>query len=587
MSEGAATAAGGAHQAAWAEVFIATLVRAGACRAVVSPGSRSTPLVLALLEQGIDRFDLVDERVAAFVALGIARAEGIAPLLVCTSGSAVANWHPAVVEADVAGIPLLLLSADRPAELVGSGANQTIDQTRFFGAHVRAGFDCGPGREGVASLRAACRIATQAWVGAHWPRRGPVHCNLRFDKPLEPGSAAAAFSASQAAAAILSTAPAVVLPSESGAQAAVARLADRIGRAERPLFVGGPRPWAGRVTAAARTIAARAPVIGDPGSWWQGSGGLEAGDLLLESEWLARHPPDLVVQVGPAPTSSVWEGQVVRGGGALVVANGSGWADPTSSAQEVWLGDPGNLLRALASRLGASGPRSAHAAWLGRLREVDRLACETRDEDLARSPTLSELQAVKTAADAVPRGGLLALGNSLAIRHAAAGGVVARRLPVATQRGASGIDGLIAGAAGSVRAHAGVGILVLGDLSALHDLGGLAAARQIVGTGRLIVVVLDNGGGRIFERLPVARTVSDLRPWTTPDAAVDLVALARGLGAKAFEVESEHSLRRALRSLIREREPVGLVRVRIDPHDCTQRAGRLRRDVDAALTRFG
>lgn len=584
MSEGAAAGAPGAHQAAWAKAFIATLVHAGARRAVVSPGSRSTPLVLALLEQAaVDRVDVVDERVAGFVALGIARAEGKAPLLVCTSGSAVANWHPAVVEADVAGIPLLLLSADRPAELIGSGANQTIDQTRLFGSHVRASFDCGPGREGVASLRAASRIAMQAWQSAHWPRVGPVHCNLRFDKPLEPSSAAAARSGSERAAAVASEAARLRVPTEMIPTSAVAHLVERIRGAARPVFVGGPRPWALPALPAARAIAAHFPVIGDPGSWWQGAGGLEAGDLLLESQWLARHPPDLVVQVGPAPTSSAWEGQLERCGGELVVANGPAWADPASLAGEVWLADPGVLLRAAARRLGAPSPQP----WLSRLREADRVAAEVRTNDLASGPHLSELEAVRLAADAVPRGGFLALGNSLAIRHAATGGIVARRTAISTQRGASGIDGLIAGAAGSVRARSGVGILVLGDLSALHDLGGLAAARHLVGAGRLVVVVLDNAGGRIFERLPVARTVADLRPWTTPDVCVDLVGVARGLEVPAIGVDTAVALRRALRSMIRGRKPVGLIRARLDPHDAGERSARLRQAVDAALAELG
>jgi 2-succinyl-5-enolpyruvyl-6-hydroxy-3-cyclohexene-1-carboxylate synthase len=324
-------------------------------------------------------------------------------------------------------------------------------------------------------------------------------------------------------------------------------------------------------------------VLGDPGSWWQGAGGLEAGDLVLESGWLARHPPDLVIQVGPAPTSSAWEGQLARSGAELVIANGPAWADPASLAQEVWMGDPAALLRALAHHLGSEPAVGNAATWLERLRDIDQVACGVRDDDLSRHPPVSELEAVMVAADAVPRGGMLALGNSLAIRHAAVGGIVSKRLVVATQRGASGIDGLIAGVAGSVRALAGVGVLVLGDLSALHDLGGLAAARHAVGAGRLVIVVLDNAGGRIFERLPVARTVPDLRPWTTPDAGVDLVAVARGLGLRAIDVDTAAALRRALRALLRGRDPVGVIRIRVEPHDAADRSARLRRAVDAAL----
>lgn len=574
----------GVLQAAWARVVVGTLVASGARRAIVCPGSRSTPFLLALLESaGVERYELVDERVAGFAALGFARVDGIAPLVLCTSGSAVAHLHPAVVEADIAGLPLLVLSADRPLALQDSGANQTIDQSRLFGSHVRAAIDGDPGDLGTEAFAHGRRLAALAWHQAHGDHPGPVQFNLRARKPLEPGGSPSATTAVRELAAVwLGQVPigfrAVSTPAREGLLA----LADAIAAAHRPLVVGGPEPFrgSGHKTGTRAFLRAKlAPVAVDPGSLLHGSpDGLQGGGLLLETS-LAQQA-DLVVAVGPPPTSTLFESRLgARTAGRLVVLGGRRRCDPTGTAFLFVDGDIDAILGGV-TRLLRGRERQIDPSWAHAWRSADRLARQSLAAEHG-SGALSELVATQMLAQVLGPKGLLVVGNSLPIRHAVEAGVGAG-LAVATQRGASGIDGLVAGAAASARAWGHPTGLVLGDLSALHDLGGLAAAASLAGPTPLLVMILDNRGGRIFERLPVAQAVEDLEPWVQSAASRDLGAIARAFGLSVAEPTDRRGLGRALRGAKRRPGPTVVV-VRVAPGDANERARRVRREIDLLL----
>jgi 2-succinyl-5-enolpyruvyl-6-hydroxy-3-cyclohexene-1-carboxylate synthase len=183
----------GCRNLRWALALFDGLVRGGVRRVVLSPGSRSTPLVMAAQRQPlVELTPILDERSAAFFALGLAQASARPVALVCTSGSALAHWFPAVIEASESGFPLILLSADRPPELRGWGANQTIDQTRLFGGFTREYHDPGPAEEGPTALKAIRALGLRAALVSRGPRPGPVHLNLPFREPLVPGPACTA-----------------------------------------------------------------------------------------------------------------------------------------------------------------------------------------------------------------------------------------------------------------------------------------------------------------------------------------------------------------------------------------------------------
>jgi len=230
----------------WAALVFASFADAGVERVVVSPGSRSTPFVAgAIREPRLRLFDVIDERAAAFFALGQARVTGVPTLLLCTSGTAGAHYLPAIIEARHAGVPLLVLTADRPTEATACGAAQTIDQTKMFGEHVRRFFDLGMPDGDPSALRAVRRVALQAFVASQYPERGAVHVNARARKPLEPILASATAEGRAVAAAVRAVKDRPIRVALASAQAdagALEIIAAELRAARRGLIVCGPLP---------------------------------------------------------------------------------------------------------------------------------------------------------------------------------------------------------------------------------------------------------------------------------------------------------------------------------------------------------
>ncbi|MBK5097107.1 MAG: 2-succinyl-5-enolpyruvyl-6-hydroxy-3-cyclohexene-1-carboxylic-acid synthase [Gemmatimonadetes bacterium] len=502
-------------QAAWSEWLIEALCASGVRRAVVSPGSRSTPLVLA-----ISRFEakgrleasvVADERVAGFVALGQAKLTGAPTLLVCTSGTAGAHYFPAVIEASQSGTPLIVLTADRPPELQARGANQTIDQSNLFGRYVRQSLDLGIPDPDPRACEGLIRTAARAVQASLAPESGPVHLNARFRQPLQVETAdppevsdlrsriEGVFEGGLPRPRSLRLAPE---PHD------LDELARRIRRVRRGVVLAGPASVSSPVSYSAleRFLELSGFVLlpeatsqlrfGTPGRLvcdaFEPLFGARPGHRPLE--------PDFVLQIGGAPTGrglSRWLGS--DSAPERVVMSRSGYPEAFNRASDVWLTDPVLVLTGLAARLEGIGPE---ADWAGRaVSECDRI-WEALAGLLADADGFPEPAAVRTAVDAVPSGGLLALGNSLPVREVDLFcPSTSRSIAVLSQRGASGIDGGISAAAGAVAASGFPTVLLLGDVSFQHDIGGLAAARDLPAS--LAIVVLRNGGGRLFDLLPV------------------------------------------------------------------------------------
>ena len=524
-------------QTLWARTIVRALADAGVAAVVLSPGSRSTPIAAALVGSSLPVHVVVDERAAGFFALGLARASGAPAALVCTSGTAPAHYYPAVIEAAMAEVPLVVISADRPPEMHGGGAAQTIDQTRLYGAHARSFVDLGPPAGDELALRAARRRVIQAVLAARAPRPGPVQVDVPLRKPLEPaepGTDAQRELASRLGALSTRVAPPAPPRADDGA---VAALAAALAAARRPFVVAGPRgldPARDAAVAAAVSRLARrrgAAVLAETTSQLRGALDpevtcLDRFDLVLAAG--ACPPPDLVVQLGAEPVAAAWPGFLAAHPGVprWVVAEHP-WPDPHSSAAGGVLGDVADAL----ARATAAAPALADAAWLAEVAAAERRAAAIAEPLVDGEPAMIRA-ALAGAGDA-----LVVLGNSLPVR--VADHVWTGRARIASQRGASGIDGLIAGAAGAAAAGGHV-VLVLGDVSFAHDVGSLALLRR----ADVTVVVIDNRGGRIFEALPVAGAVTPAdfaRLWlTAPD--LDVVAIARGFGLSAETIRSADEL---------------------------------------------
>lgn len=547
---------------AWADALIAAITGAGIRHAVVSPGSRSTPLVLAALRRSELSITVIpDERSAGFFALGLARRSGFPAVLMGTSGSAPANWLPAVVEASADGVPMILVSADRPPELQGVGANQTIDQQTLFGSHLRARFELDAPSERTGQDTFPRSVGVQAAHRCCWPDPGPVHVNASFREPLvPPGDALDAPPPATMAAPLRR-------PLVRATPEAVDELAAALAEKKVAIVAGRMTPDAAFPSAVAR-LAARleAPVLADPlsGLRWGGhdrSRVCTAYDLFLRSEPRHREmAPDVILQFGGAPTGVGLQRLLQKGDhDHWLVAPFGPWPDPSRRARQRIYADPAALADALSDQL----PPTDSTDWMGLWSHADaggdRL-CEAPSRDPAERSIVAALESV------LPDGAALFVGNSIAIRamDAFARGR-ASPLAVFGNRGASGIDGNVSTALGIAAAAAGPCVALIGDLAFYHDMNGLLPARE----RDITFVVVNNGGGAIFDLLP-QRDLPDFgRLWLTP-TGLDLSKVAALYGLRHHATDPGPEFTGRLREACAT-PGADLIEVRVDRSRNTER----------------
>ncbi len=568
-----------------AALFAAELRASGVSNACISPGSRSTPLALALHGEGLRTWPIVDERSAAFFALGLALTSGRPVALVCTSGTAAANYLPAVVEASLSGVPLVVLTADRPPELRDCRAAQTIDQVGLFGSHVRWSVDV-PAPAAEPDLEAFYRtLACRAVAAALEAPAGPVHLNWPMREPLI--DVAAERTVPRSAPAPGAPWVRVHAAGEAPAAGVADAIAERLARARRGLIVCGPRIGDGAATAVGALARALAwPILADPLSGLRfgahdRSHVVDAYDLVLRDVgFAAGHAPDAVLQLGAPPVSKSLESFLAAAPrpAHVVVAPPGQWLDPTHRATDLVRGGAAPLATALAERL---APRGAPRAWLERWLAAAGAARAALDCALASEPSLFEGKVFPVLAELLPPGARLHVGNSLPVRHLDLFlGQRAAPLAVHGNRGASGIDGVVATAAGAAAAGLGPVVLVVGDLSFLHDLGGLqAAARHRLD---LVIVLLNNDGGGIFSFLPQAGLDSERFEalFGTPHG-LDVAGAAALCGARLARPASWEDFRRDVAAALRG--GLHVIEVRSDRTALRERHAALVRAALAAL----
>jgi 2-succinyl-5-enolpyruvyl-6-hydroxy-3-cyclohexene-1-carboxylate synthase len=522
----------------WVAAIVDGLVSGGAYDIVICPGSRSTPLALAAARHPRARLWMqYDERSAGFFALGLARARGAPVALICTSGTAAANFLPAVAEADLSRVPLLLLTADRPHELRDNGAPQTIDQVGMYGPRARWASDLPEPAEGLLPyLRAAVARALAAAAG---PPAGPAHLNCPFREPLVPNRARLGelFAAP-------APPPRVTNARRTADDQTVERLAGELRAAERGLLVCGPHDDEALAPAAARLAATLGwPLLADPLSQARrgphvAEGVLGAYDAFLRDErFAAGHAPDMVLRLGAMPTAKPLLQFLARHPQArqIVVDGGAGWREPTSLASEHIFADEVDLCDRAAGQ--ASGRDRPRGGWLAKWVAAERGAQRAIAAQLAAREDINEPRVFAELARILPAGATLFAANSMPVRD------LDTFLPpgptplrILGNRGANGIDGLVSTALGLVAGGLGPLVFVSGDLSLYHDSNGLLAA-MLHGLD-LTIVLVNNDGGGIFSFLPQASEADQFeRLFGTPHG-LDFRPLATLYGAQYTHAES-------------------------------------------------
>ena len=541
--------------------FVDELARCGVREACTSPGSRNTPLLLSLARDGrLRATSHIDERCGGFFALGLAKATGMPAVLACTSGTAAANYLPAVVEAWEARVPLLVLTADRPPELRDLGAGQTIDQVKLYGRNAKWYLEVDDAPATPERLRWMRQLACRAVWTSLSGRPGPVHLNFVLREPLvldEP------------------------LPHADGGRpdgrpwvdrvpapppSADTLLAELEGRS-RVLVVAGRTDD----VAAGQAVAASSfglPVLADPLSNARRLGAIAHYDLFLRDEaWAARHRPDLVVRVGDLPTSKPLRQWLASLDGVRQVAldpHGA-WQDPTGSVDAVLALDPACL------PVLPAGPPAWLESWLAADRATHGAIGATVPGDAVSEP----LVAARTMA-MLGGNDTLFVASSMPVRDLEVYAVSIFDPPrVLANRGANGIDGLVSTALGVAAASSGRTVLLIGDVALAHDLGGLLAARRL-GID-LTIVLVNNDGGGIFHFLPVAQERDAFEEHVATPHGLDFSHAARLFGLEHRPAPDMPAFDAALAA------GPGIVEVRTDRAQNRELHARVAEAVRAAL----
>jgi 2-succinyl-5-enolpyruvyl-6-hydroxy-3-cyclohexene-1-carboxylate synthase len=488
--------------------LVAGVADAGVDIAFISPGSRNTPLTLAFAaEPRIRDVSIRDERSAGFAAVGYGKTTGTPAAVVCTSGSAATHYFPSVVEADQAGVPMIALTADRPASLRGTGAPQTMDQLDLYGSHVKTFIDLDVGSD---SGRVDGHRLVESSVSLP---PGPVHGNASFDEPLVPESPVAPPE------------PVVVAADESPEELSDDALDRLVGR--KVLIVAGGRQGPGFGSALNRVAhALRAAVLTDPQCWVTGDNIIANGDLLATGrQAFEAHRPDIVLRLGPLPTSKAIWSWLEHSGVEQILVDQSRFTDPLGSAETVITADPTSFLQS------ADPDRSGDLDFLEMWRAMDEGVGTAADESMRGLPFPNEPEIARTLVSSVPVRSIVYVGSSMPIRDVDTFAAPRSDIRVLANRGANGIDGTISSALGSALSGEQVTVL-LGDVAALHDATALAEVQRLGAPLRIVVV--NNDGGGIFSFLPQAR--SDLvghdifeQHWGTPHG-LSLAAIANSFG---------------------------------------------------------
>ncbi len=502
-----------------AEYFVKALFKLGVRDVVISPGSRSTPLVIAFSEmKNIRSHVVIDERSNGYMALGLAKSSGKPVAVVTTSGTAVAELYPAVIEAYHQRIPLVICSADRPERLVNTGANQTINQVDIYGNFTRHFSDSGDPKPTKKYFNQISREVSKGFSSLLL-NPGPVHFNLRFDKPLEKFASTHLLESKFISFVRALKLVAGRIQNQQCVTDETGRIGNLIRSSRRILIMAGPANLTSKEAKEIVSISRRlnAPIIADGLSGLRMSG-ITRADILFNAtafirnrNFLSTFDPDLIIQFGDAPTSNILLRFFNDSKSVKVLFNKLGDVkDPSRTYKYLVKQTPGEFLSLLKQRkIAADNPDKV---WSNSLLDLNEKAQVLKEDIIERSLLRCEAGLVKTLLDSIPEGSNLMLSNSIVPRDVDYfSNIYDKKIAIYHNRGASGIDGIISTAAGIQAASGSRTYLLTGDLAFMHDLNGLWLLKKY--EIPLTIILVNNNGGSIFEMLPVYKENIDFEKY--------------------------------------------------------------------------
>lgn len=542
----------------WAQIFINQLAELGVRYACISPGSRSTPLTYVLSKnRKIKSFINLDERSSAFFALGLAKSSGKPVIVVTTSGTAVAELYPAIIEAYQQRNPLIICTADRPPEIIGTGANQTINQHNIFKNHIRWFRDLGSPSISDTGLRHLQKMAIKAYQVSLFEDRGPVHLNFPFRKPLEPFSYTdivdkkisrlnpQRFTNHKPAYSVTGT----YLTKE------VKRLVDEFIKYDKGIIIAGPMESDRDLISSIKKISAilKYPVFADGLSQLKFNTSQKEkniisnfNSILKAEQFIEEHNPDIILQFGRTPTSSALEKFLDETNAPRYLVNTFGDKfDPSRNATATLAIEPKFFCEHLLSILKARKITRQKSTWLKDFVWANEISEKIKARIISKTKFPNESSIISEILNLIPSGSNIFIGNSLPVRDLDSFvSSSSKRLTVHFNRGASGIDGVTSTALG-VALNKKLTILITGDLSFLHDLNALQIAAKY--KIPLTIIVINNNGGGIFESLPIAEKVNKFREYFITPHNFKLSSIVKSFGVSYQLIINRNKLQQYLK----------------------------------------
>lgn len=565
----------------WAEIFVDALAQSGLDSVCIAPGSRSTALTLAFAKHGgIKVYSHLDERSASFFALGLALAAQKPVALVCTSGTAAANFFPAVIEAHQTRVPLIVITADRPPELRHSGANQTIDQIKMYGDYVLWAVDtalpeANPSQLAIRNLQTT---AARAIAIANGIRKGAVHINMPFTKPLEPIPVENDVQPAKSDLRFKIGPPPKLID-----EAAIQRVATLINDASASgIIVCGPNcPEDTAFTSGLFALSEKInyPVIADPLSHVRVNSAVAGYETFLAPGSTPPETPEIILRFGNVPTSK-WLNEFlgkIRPKHHIQIKRDGVWADDNHTVDELIQVDEAWFCEALVE---AVLPKEKRGNWP----EIDQATWHTIDKEMA-SGTYFDGAIIYDIFDLIPDESTLFIGNSLPIRHVDQFGKPQNNhLHIYGNRGASGIDGNTSTALGTGAARPDKPLIaILGDVTFYHDMNGLLAVQRL--GIPITIVLMNNNGGGIFHRLPIKDFDPEFTELFVTPHGLDYQHTARLYGLEYTCVEGRAAFQEAFTASVTQRN-AAIIEVRTDAKTDLQRRNEIVKAVQTKLHQF-